>query len=47
MLDKHYIALVLWKTVSYCPTRQSVTMGFKTQDVERKTIAIMRTLRAE
>jgi len=45
MLDKHDFALVLWKTVSYCPEYQSVTVGFETQDVERKTIAIMRILR--
>jgi repressor of nif and glnA expression len=35
----------LWKTVSYYPEYRSVTVGFETQDVERKTIAIMRILR--
>jgi repressor of nif and glnA expression len=44
MLDKHDFALVLWKTVSYYPEYQSVTVGFETQDVERKTIAILRIL---
>jgi len=44
MLDKYDLALVLWKTVSYYPEYQSVTMGFETQDVERKTIAILRIL---
>jgi repressor of nif and glnA expression len=45
MLDNRYLALILWKTASYCPDHLSVTMGFETQDVERKTIAIMRILR--
>ena len=45
ILDKHDFVLVLWKTVSYYREYQSVTMGFETQDVERKTIAIMRILR--
>jgi repressor of nif and glnA expression len=44
ILDKHDLTLVLWKTVSYYPEYQSVTMGFETQDVERKTIAILRIL---
>jgi hypothetical protein len=47
MLDRPDFALVLWKTVSYCSTRQSITVGFETQDVGKKTIAIMRILRAE
>jgi repressor of nif and glnA expression len=37
--------VVLWKTVSYYPEYQRFTVGFETQDVERKTIAIMRILR--
>jgi len=37
--------VVLWKTVSYYPNYPIVTMGFEAQDVERKTIAIMRILR--
>jgi repressor of nif and glnA expression len=38
--------MVLWKTVSYYLTFQSATtVGFEIQDVERKTIAIMRILR--
>lgn len=45
MLDKHDFALVLWKTVSYYLKYRSVTVGFEIQDVERKTIAIMRILR--
>jgi repressor of nif and glnA expression len=45
MLDKHDFALVLWKTVSYYPEYRRFTVGFETQDVERKTIAIMRILR--
>jgi repressor of nif and glnA expression len=45
ILDKHDFALVFWKTVSYYLEYRSVTMGFETQDVERKTIAIMRILR--
>ncbi|MGB5924533.1 MAG: NrpR regulatory domain-containing protein [Dehalococcoidia bacterium] len=45
MLDKHNLALVIWKTVSYCLRYQSINMGFETQDVERKTVAIMRILR--
>jgi repressor of nif and glnA expression len=45
IVDRHDLTLVLWKTVSYYPEYQSVTMGFETQDVERKTIAIMRILR--
>ncbi len=45
ILDKHDFTLVLWKTVSYYPEYQHVTMGFETQDVERKTITIMRILR--
>jgi repressor of nif and glnA expression len=44
MLDKHDFALVLWKTVSYYPEYWRVTMGFETQDVERKTTAILRIL---
>jgi repressor of nif and glnA expression len=44
MLDKHGFNLVLWKTVSYYPEYQRVTLGFETQDVERKTIAILRVL---
>jgi hypothetical protein len=44
MLDKHDFALVLWKTVSYYPEYQGVTVGFETQDVERKTTAILRIL---
>jgi repressor of nif and glnA expression len=44
MLDKHDFVLVLWKTVSYYPEYQRVTVGFETQDVERKTIAILRIL---
>ena len=45
MLDRYDFALVLWKTVSYYPEYRGVTVGFETQDVERKTIAIMRILR--
>jgi repressor of nif and glnA expression len=45
ILDKHDFGLVFWKTVSYYLEHRSVTMGFETQDVERKTIAIMRILR--
>jgi repressor of nif and glnA expression len=45
ILDKHDFVVVLWKTVSYYREYQSVNMGFETQDVERKTIAIMRILR--
>jgi len=38
--------VVMWKTVSYYQTFQSATtVGFEIQDVERKTIAIMRILR--
>jgi repressor of nif and glnA expression len=37
--------VILWKTVSYYPEYRRVTVGFETQDVERKTIAIMRILR--
>jgi len=37
--------VILWKTVSYYPEYPTVTVGFETQDVERKTIAIMRILR--
>jgi repressor of nif and glnA expression len=38
--------VVLWKTVSYYLVSQSATtVGFEIQDVERKTIAIMRILR--
>jgi len=38
--------VVLWNTVSYCLAFQSaITVGFEIQDVERKTIAIMRILR--
>ncbi len=44
MLDKHDVALVLWKTVSDYLERQSTIVGFETQDVERKTIAILRIL---
>jgi repressor of nif and glnA expression len=44
MLDKRDVVLVLWKTVSYCLERQSTIVGFETQDVERKTIAILRIL---
>jgi HTH-type transcriptional regulator, global nitrogen regulator NrpRI len=44
MFDKHDFVLVLWKTVSYYPEYQRVTVGFETQDVERKTIAILRIL---
>jgi repressor of nif and glnA expression len=44
MLDKHDFVLVLWKTVSYYPEYQGVTVGFETQDVERKTTAILRIL---
>jgi repressor of nif and glnA expression len=44
MLDKHDFVLVLWKTVSYYPGYRRVTVGFETQDVERKTIAILRIL---
>ena len=44
ILDNHDFALVLWKTVSYYPEYRGVAMGFETQDVERKTIAILRIL---
>ncbi|MDH4269631.1 MAG: NrpR regulatory domain-containing protein [Dehalococcoidia bacterium] len=44
MLDKHDFALVFWKTVSYYREYRGVTLGFETQDVERKTIAILRIL---
>jgi repressor of nif and glnA expression len=44
MLDKHDVALVLWKTVSYYLEHKSTVVGFETQDVERKTIAILRIL---
>jgi repressor of nif and glnA expression len=44
ILDKHDFTLVLWKTVSYYPEYWNVTVGFETQDVERKTIAILRIL---
>jgi repressor of nif and glnA expression len=44
ILDKHDFTLVLWKTVSYYREYQSATMGFETQDVERKTTAILRIL---
>jgi repressor of nif and glnA expression len=44
-LDKDDFTLVSWKTVSYYPAYQSVTMGFETQDVERKIVAILRILR--
>jgi len=44
MLDKYDLALVLCETVSYYLGQRSVTMGFETQDVERKAIAILRTL---
>jgi len=44
MLDKYDLALVSWETVSYYLGQRSVTMGFETQDVERKMIAILRTL---
>jgi repressor of nif and glnA expression len=44
MLDKHGFTLVLWKTVSYYLEYWSTTMGFETQDVERKTTAILRIL---
>jgi repressor of nif and glnA expression len=44
MLDKHDVALVLWKTVSYYLEHQRANMGFETQDVERKTTAILRIL---
>jgi repressor of nif and glnA expression len=44
ILDKRDFALVLWKTVSYYPGYWRVTVGFETQDVERKTIAILRIL---
>jgi repressor of nif and glnA expression len=37
--------VILWKTVSYYPKYIIVTVGFEAQDVERKTIAIMRILR--
>jgi len=45
VLDKHNFALVVWKTVSYYLRYQGISMGFEIQDVERKTIAIMRILR--
>jgi repressor of nif and glnA expression len=44
ILDKHDYAMVSWKTVSYYPEHRSITMGFETQDVERKTTAILRIL---
>ncbi len=44
MLDRCNLALVLWKTASYYPEYQSTAVGFETQDVERKTIAILRIL---
>ncbi len=44
MLDRYDYALVLWKTVSYYLEHQGAIMGFETQDVERKTIAILRVL---
>ncbi|MDH4366941.1 MAG: hypothetical protein OEV57_02220, partial [Dehalococcoidia bacterium] len=44
MVDKHDSIVVLWKTVSYYPESRSTTMGFETQDVERKTTAILRIL---
>jgi repressor of nif and glnA expression len=43
-LDRYDFALVLWKTVSYYLEHQRAIMGFETQDVERKTIAILRIL---
>jgi repressor of nif and glnA expression len=44
MFDKDDFILVLWKTVSYYPEYRRFTVGFETQDVERKTIAILRIL---
>ena len=44
MLDRHNLALVLWETVSDYLAPRSVALGFETQDVERKTIAILRIL---
>lgn len=44
MLDKRDVVLVLWKTVAYYLERQNTAVGFETQDVERKTIAILRVL---
>jgi hypothetical protein len=44
VLDRHNPALVLWETVSYYLVQRSITVGFETQDVERKTIAILRIL---
>ena len=37
--------MVGWKTVSYDNTLRGISVGFETQDVERKTVAIMRILR--
>jgi repressor of nif and glnA expression len=45
ILDKRDSTLIFWKTVSYYLEYRSVAMGFETQDVERKTVAIMRILR--
>jgi repressor of nif and glnA expression len=44
MVDKYEFALIFWKTVSYYLGRRSIVMGFETQDVERKTTAILRIL---
>jgi repressor of nif and glnA expression len=44
VLDNRYFGLVFWKTVSYYLEHQSIAMGFETQDVERKTTAILRIL---
>jgi repressor of nif and glnA expression len=43
-LDRHDFTLVLWKTVSYYPDCRRAAVGFETQDVERKTTAILRIL---
>ena len=44
ILDSLDLGLVFWKTVSYCLEHRSTPMGFETQDVERKTTAILRIL---
>jgi repressor of nif and glnA expression len=44
VLDSRHFGLVFWKTVSYCLDYRSIAMGFETQDVERKTTAILRIL---
>ncbi len=44
VVDSRDFDLVFWKTVSYCLHYRSTAMGFETQDVERKTTAILRIL---